>query len=150
HDANFHVSIKVGIMVEVPAAVIIAEQLAAEVDFFSIGTNDLSQYTMAADRTNPKVASLADALEPALLRMIEQTVTAAKQAGITVSVCGELASQPEAIPILLGLGVDELSMNPAAIPTALTTISQLRITEAKVLANKVLKLDSAESVRNCS
>ncbi|NEO31826.1 MAG: phosphoenolpyruvate--protein phosphotransferase [Symploca sp. SIO3C6] len=146
----FNRNMKVGIMVEVPAAVIIAEQLAAEVDFFSIGTNDLSQYTMAADRTNPKVASLADALEPALLRMIEQTVTAAKQAGITVSVCGELASQPEAIPILLGLGVDELSMNPAAIPTALTTISQLRITEAKVLANKVLKLDSAESVRNCS
>ncbi|NEP36507.1 phosphoenolpyruvate--protein phosphotransferase, partial [Moorena sp. SIO3B2] len=144
---GFNEQMPVGIMVEVPAAVTMADQLAAEVDFFSIGTNDLSQYVIAADRTNPKVAKLADALEPAVLRMIQQTVTVAHQAGIPVSVCGQLASNPVGIPILLGLGVDELSVNPPAIATVISVISQLTINQAEMLAGEALQLDSAVGVR---
>jgi phosphocarrier protein FPr len=143
----FDQAMELGIMVEVPAAVAVADQLAEEVDFFSIGTNDLSQYVMAADRTNPKVAPLADAFEPAVLSMIQQTVKAAHHAGIRVGVCGELASSPLAIPILLGLGVDELSMNPAAIPEVKAAISKLTLSEAEAIAQAMLQLDSAEAVR---
>ncbi len=135
-------------MVEVPAAVAMADQLAAEVDFFSIGTNDLSQYLMAADRNNAKVATLADAFEPAVLRMIQQAVIAAHNAGIWVGVCGELASSPLATPILVGLGVEELSMNPPAIPAVKAVVSQLRMSEAEAIARAVLQLDSASSVRD--
>ena len=144
---EFARAITTGIMVETPAAVAMADLLAEEVDFFSIGTNDLSQYIMAADRTNPKVAALADAYEPAVLRMIRQTVTAAHSAGITVSVCGQLASDPEAVPILLGLGVDELSVNPPAIPGIKTMIASLSRAEVRAIASAVLQLDSATAVR---
>ncbi|MEM1170903.1 MAG: phosphoenolpyruvate--protein phosphotransferase [Cyanobacteria bacterium P01_H01_bin.35] len=139
--------IKVGIMIEVPAAVTMANQLAKEVDFFSIGTNDLSQYVMAADRTNSKVAHLANGLETAVLRMIEQTVTAAHEAGISVSVCGQLGSNPVAVPILLGLGVDELSVAPPAISTIKRVISQLDMSEVEAIAHSVLDLDEAKSVQ---
>jgi phosphocarrier protein FPr len=145
----FDEKMEVGIMVEVPAAVAVADRLAAEVDFFSIGTNDLSQYVMAADRTNAKVATLADAFEPAVLRMIQQTVQAAHSAGIWVGVCGELASHPEATPILLGLGVDELSVSAPAIPEVKAAISRLTVAEAEAIAGAVLQLDSAEAVREC-
>ena len=144
----FDEAMEVGIMVEVPAAVAMADQLAAEVDFFSIGTNDLSQYLMAADRNNAKVATLADAFEPAVLRMIQQAVIAADNAGIWVGVCGELASSPLATPILVGLGVEELSMNPPAIPAVKAVVSQLRMSEAEAIAHAVLQLDSAEAVRD--
>ena len=144
----FDEAIEVGIMVEVPAAVAMADQLAAEVDFFSIGTNDLSQYVMASDRTNPKVATLADAFEPAVLRMIQQTVKAAHHAGIWIGVCGELASSPLATPILVGLGVDELSMNPPAIPAVKAAVGRLTMSEAEAIAHAVLKLDSAEAARD--
>lgn len=143
----FDQAMEVGVMVEVPAAVAMADQLAAEVDFFSIGTNDLSQYVMAADRTNPKVANLADAFEPAVLRMIQQTVKAANYAEIWVGVCGELASSPLAAPILLGLGVNELSMNPIAIAAVKATISQLTISEAEAIAFTALQLNSAHQVK---
>jgi phosphocarrier protein FPr len=143
----FDEAMEVGIMVEVPAAVAMADQLAAEVDFFSIGTNDLSQYVMAADRNNAKVATLADAFEPAVLRMIQQTVIAAHNAGIWVGVCGELASSPLATPILVGLGVDELSMNPPAIPAVKAAVVRLTISEAEAIASMMLQLDSAEAVR---
>lgn len=108
--------VQLGIMIEVPSAVALAPELARHVDFFSIGTNDLSQYVMAADRTNAAVAELADARHPAILRMIHQTVAAAKAAGIKVSVCGALAGDPQAAALLVGLGVDELSMAAPAIP----------------------------------
>jgi phosphoenolpyruvate-protein phosphotransferase/dihydroxyacetone kinase phosphotransfer subunit len=139
--------VELGIMIEVPAAVTIADQLATQVDFFSIGTNDLSQYVMAADRTNPRVATLADSFAPAVLRMIHQTTQAAKTAGIQVSVCGEFAALPLAVPILLGLGVDELSVNPTAISTVKQAISQLNFTEAQLIAREVLDLDSSLAVQ---
>ncbi|MBH8560796.1 phosphoenolpyruvate--protein phosphotransferase [Nostoc sp. CENA67] len=144
----FDKAIAVGIMIEVPAAVAIADQLAGEVDFFSIGTNDLSQYVMAGDRTNPRVASLADALHPAVLRMVQQTVQAAHAAGIWVGLCGELAADTLATPILLGLGLDELSVNPQTIPVIKQAIAQLSVDEAVAIAASALQQDSATQVRN--
>jgi phosphocarrier protein FPr len=145
---SFNKTIPIGIMIEVPAAVIIADQLAAEVDFFSLGTNDLSQYLMAADRTNSQVAALADAFEPAVLRLIQQTVKAAHAVGIKVSICGQLASDPTAVGILLGLGVDELSVNPQAIPAIKAEIVRQNTRESEAKVNAILQLDSADSVKD--
>ncbi len=144
---DFQPNIPVGITIEVPAAVMMASRLAKEVDFFSIGTNDLSQYIMAADRTNPKVASLADALAPPVLLAIQQTVIAAQANKIRVAVCGQIASDPIAVPILLGLGVEELSVNPPAIATVAKTIAQFSMAEFRAIADAVLQLDSARAVR---
>lgn len=143
----FDAAIKVGIMVEVPSAVAIADQLAAEVDFFSIGTNDLSQYIMASDRTNPRVANLVDALHPAVLRMVQQTVQAAHAGGISVGLCGELAADILATPILLGLGLDELSVNPQSIPAIKQAIARLSIVESEAIVASALQQDSAVHVR---
>ncbi|MBD0389325.1 MAG: phosphoenolpyruvate--protein phosphotransferase, partial [Nostoc sp. C3-bin3] len=144
---SFDAAMKVGIMVEVPAAVAIADQLAAEVDFFSIGTNDLSQYVMASDRTNPRVANLVDALHPAVLRMVQQTIQAAHAAGISVGLCGELAADTLATPILLGLGLDELSVNPQAIAGVKQAIARLSIVESEAIVASALQQDSAVRVR---
>ena len=138
---------QVGIMVEVPSVAIMADKFAAHVDFFSIGTNDLTQYTMAAERTNEKVAYLSDALHPAILRQIKMVIDAAHAEGIWVGLCGELAGDPQAIPILLGLGLDEFSMAPALIPRAKSMIRTLEKTMCESLAKSVLSLDSAEEVR---
>ncbi len=141
-------SMEVGIMIEIPAAAVVADQLAKVVDFFSIGTNDLSQYTMAADRTNAGVAGLADAFHPAVLRLIRQVIDAAHAAGKWVGLCGELAGEPLAIPILLGLGLDEFSMNSPAIPAAKALIRTLDVHEARGIAAAALELEDAEEVRN--
>ncbi|MEH1829324.1 MAG: phosphoenolpyruvate--protein phosphotransferase [Nostoc sp.] len=143
----FDAAMKVGIMIEVPSAVAIADQLAAEVDFFSIGTNDLSQYVMASDRTNPRVANLVDALHPAVLRMVQQTVQAAHTAGISVGLCGELAADTFATPILLGLGLDELSVNPQSIPGVKQAIARLSIVASEAIVASALQQDSATYVR---
>lgn len=143
----FDETMQIGIMIEVPAAVIMLDKLAPEVDFLSVGTNDLSQYIMAADRTNAKVAKLADAFEPAVLRMVEQTIKVGHKQGIKVSVCGQIASVREAVPILIGLGVDELSINPPSIGKVKELILGLKMEEAKSLANQVLQLDSAQAVK---
>jgi len=140
--------VDVGIMVEIPSAAVMAHAFAPDIDFFSIGTNDLTQYTLAAERGNAAVAHLQDALHPAVLIQIRQTVRAAEAAGKWVGVCGELAGDPLAIPILLGLGVKELSMASGSIPKAKEIVRALNMTEAKALAAKVLKLDNAESVRD--
>jgi phosphoenolpyruvate-protein kinase (PTS system EI component) len=137
----------VGIMVEVPGAALLADKLAGELDFFSLGTNDLTQYTLAADRTNPGVAALADGLHPAVLRLIERTASAAHAADGWCGVCGELAGDPVAVPILVGLGVDELSMSPAAIPQVKEIIRGLTYAEAQERAQKALELASADEVR---
>ncbi|MEQ8969000.1 MAG: phosphoenolpyruvate--protein phosphotransferase [Coleofasciculus sp. C1-SOL-03] len=147
-EIPFNETIEIGIMVEVPAAVALADKLAAEVNFFSIGTNDLSQYVMAADRTNTQVTALADAFEPAVLRMIQQTVKAAHKVGISVAVCGELAGDVLAIPILVGLGVDELSLNPAAIPRIKAGLALWTMADVDAIAPEVLQFDSAEAVKS--
>ncbi|WP_198039156.1 phosphoenolpyruvate--protein phosphotransferase [Paraburkholderia sp. SOS3] len=116
---------KLGIMIETPAAALTADMLAPEVDFFSIGTNDLTQYVMAADRANPKLAPLYRCDHPAVLRAIAMVCDAARQAGIEVAVCGEAAAQPPMIPLLVGLGVDELSMSPACVLRAKKIVSEL-------------------------
>jgi phosphocarrier protein FPr len=140
--------VDVGIMVEIPAAAVMAHAFAADIDFFSIGTNDLTQYTLAAERGNAAVAHLQDALHPAVLIQIRQTGQAAEAAGKWVGVCGELAGDPLAIPILLGLGVKELSMASGSIPKAKQIIRALSLTEAKAVAANALKLENAEAVRD--
>ena len=134
-------------MVEIPAAALRARQFAPEVDFFSIGTNDLTQYTLAAERGNARVASLADAFQPAVLQLIRQTAEAAHARGKWVGVCGELAGDPPAAPLLIGLGVDELSMNPPAIPRAKQIIRALDYEAARAQAQVALELDTPEAVR---
>ena len=140
-------SIPLGIMVEIPSVAVLADQFAKEVDFFSIGTNDLTQYTMAAERTNEKVAHLGDACHPAVLRQIRSVLQAAHSEGIWVGLCGELAGDPDAIPVLLGLGLDEFSMAPPSIPHAKTIIRRWTLKQAQQLASHVLDLDSAVAVR---
>ncbi len=145
--AQFAEEIEVGVMIEVPSAAVMADVIANEVDFFSIGTNDLSQYTLAADRTHPEVGKMADALEPAVLRLIKMVSDAAHEAGIWVGICGELAGDALAAPVLLGLGIDELSMAPNSIPEVKARIRQWNYEDAKALAEEVLNLESAEAVR---
>ncbi len=138
--------IPLGMMVEVPAAVVLADQMAPWVDFFSIGTNDLAQYTFAADRGNARVAALADALHPAVLRQIARVIDVAHAAGKWVGLCGELAGLTEAIPVLVGLGLDEFSMAPPAIPAAKALIARLTLPAATALARQVLDLSDGTAV----
>jgi phosphocarrier protein FPr len=139
--------LEVGIMVEVPAAAITADAFAPEVDFFSIGTNDLTQYTLAAERGNERVAGLADALHPSVLRLVQAVAEAAQAHGKWVGVCGELASEPLAVPALVGLGVTELSANPPAIPAIKEAVRQVDSGAAAKLARAALRLASADDVR---
>jgi phosphocarrier protein FPr len=117
------------------------------VDFFSIGTNDLTQYTLAMDRTHPKLALQADGLHPAVLRLIERTVQGAHAAGKWVGICGELGSDPQAVPILVGLGVDELSVSVPAIPTVKAQIRTLTLAECRARAKQALGCATAGQVR---
>jgi phosphoenolpyruvate-protein phosphotransferase len=137
----------VGIMIEVPAAAVGADALAAEVDFFSLGTNDLTQYLFAADRTNPELAPLADSLHPALLRMIDQVVKAAHRQHRWVGVCGEMASDLWAVPLLVGLGIDELSVHPPAVARVKALVRSLDAAECGRAARAALKLDGGAAVR---
>jgi phosphoenolpyruvate-protein phosphotransferase (PTS system enzyme I) len=139
--------ISLGIMVEVPSAALMADKLAPEVDFFSIGTNDLTQYTLAADRTNARLAYLSSAFSPAVLRLIQNVILQAHKFGKWVGLCGELAGDPLALPILLGLGLDEFSMNPPAIPRAKQIMRGLNGCECDKLAEEILTFESAEEVK---
>ena len=139
--------LKLGIMIEVPSAALIASSLAPHVDFFSIGTNDLAQYVFASDRTNSTVANLADPLHPAVLHLIYQTCNAAKAAGKSVSLCGEIAGDPLATPLLLGLGVNELSVALPAVPIIKEIVRGLDMTRCRQLATAALSCGSAAAVR---
>jgi phosphocarrier protein FPr len=139
--------IETGIMVEIPSAAVRAAQFATEVDFFSIGTNDLTQYTLAAERGNPRVAYLSDAFEPAVLELIRQTVQAAHAHGKWVGVCGELAGDPAAVPLLVGLGLDELSMSAPAIPRAKQIVRTLDYPTTQTYAQATLRLDDPARIR---
>jgi phosphotransferase system enzyme I (PtsI) len=137
----------IGIMIEIPSAAILADQLADEVDFFSIGTNDLSQYTLAADRTNAQVAQIASGFQPAVFRLIKTVIDAAHAKGKWVGLCGEMAGELLAIPILLGLGLDEFSMNPPAIPFAKRLIMSISMEQARNIADTALNLQSDDEIR---
>ncbi len=139
--------VDVGIMVEIPSAALLSPLLAKEVDFFSIGTNDLTQYTLAAERGNPALSHLADGLHPAVLRLIGQVAEAAHQAGKWTGICGELGGDPEATAILVGLGVDELSLNSPGIPRVKAGIRALNMAAARALAAQALQCRTAAEVR---
>ncbi|MDB6013076.1 MAG: phosphoenolpyruvate-protein phosphotransferase [Gammaproteobacteria bacterium] len=139
--------IEVGVMIETPAAALMADRIAAVADFLSIGTNDLTQYTLAMDRGHPELASRLDALHPAVLRLIARTAAAALSHGRRVAVCGGLASDPTATPILIGLGVHELSVVPSFIPQLKTLISGISLDTCRELARQALELETAEAVR---
>jgi phosphoenolpyruvate-protein phosphotransferase len=136
-----------GIMVEIPAAAVMAGQFAVEADFFSIGTNDLTQYTLAMDRGHPKLAPQVDGLNPAVLRLIGHTVKGAAPLGKMVGVCGGIASDPHAIPILIGLGVTELSVSLPSIPAIKAQIRTLRLEACRELAERALAAESGAAVR---
>jgi phosphotransferase system enzyme I (PtsI) len=138
--------VPVGIMVETPAAALMTGALAKYADFFSLGTNDLTQYTLAVDRGNERVSSLFQPLHPAVLRLIKVTIENAHRAGKWVGMCGELAGMQKAIPILLGLGLDEFSMVPRAIPEAKWLIGQLSDDETRQIAERALGLDTAAEI----
>ncbi len=135
-----------GAMIEVPAAAMIAEHLAREVDFFAIGTNDLTQYTLAVDRGNEQVAGLFRPFHPAVLRLVERVVSIGARAGIPVSLCGEMAADPLAVPILVGLGLAEFSMHPPALPVVRSLVRALSFREARRIAQKALALATAKEV----
>jgi phosphocarrier protein FPr len=141
---------EMGIMIEVPSAALMADAFATEVDFFSIGTNDLTQYTLAMDRMHPTLAGKSDGLHPAVLRLIAATVEAAHKHGKWVGVCGELGADPQAVPILVGLGVDELSVSVPAIPTVKAQIRSLDHAAAQSLAERALRCATAPEVRRMS
>lgn len=139
--------VPVGIMIEVPAAAIMADQLAAEVDFFSIGTNDLTQYVMAAERGNQAVEYLYSTYEPAVLRLIAMIASAAERAGITCGMCGEAAADPNLLPVFWGMGVKELSMSSSVIAGMRERLSLLRTDECQALAARVLSCASRQEVQ---
>ena len=144
---KYNRDIKVGVMIEVPSAVTIADLLAKHVDFFSIGSNDLIQYTLAIDRVNEYVAYMYQPFHPAILRMIKHVVEVANNAGIRVGLCGQMAGDPLCTLILLGLGVNEISMNAGGIPVIKKIVRSVSMKEARANLEEILKLDTAEKVR---
>ena len=139
--------VELGIMVEVPSTAVLARQFAREVSFFSIGTNDLTQYTLAMDRGHPKLGAKADAMNPAILQLIAQTVAGAAAEGKWVGICGGMASDPQAVPILVGLGVKELSCSVPAIPMVKAAVRERSFADCQALAQQALALGTAAEVR---
>ena len=144
---NHNPHLKVGIMIETPASALIAEQLATEAAFFSIGTNDLTQYTLAVDRGNTKISDLYDGLHPAVLRLMKMTCDAAHKAGIDVGICGEMGGQLEATPLLVGMGFNEISISGKMLPAVKYAISKLQYDECRTLLNNAIAAEDAEAVR---
>lgn len=147
-NIKYDKSLQIGIMIEVPSAAIISDVLAEEVDFFSIGTNDLMQYTLAVDRMNEKVSYLYDFYSPAVLRLINMVVKNAYTKGKYVGMCGEMAGKKELIPLLLGMGLKEFSMNPSSILETRKVINNLNFEECKALAEKLVDLNTSEEIKD--
>lgn len=147
---DFNRDIKVGAMIEVPSAAMTADLLATEADFFSIGTNDLIQYSLAVDRANEKVAYLYEPTHPAVLRLIKNIIEAAHNAGISVGMCGEMAGEPAFVLLLLGLGLDEFSMSPLDIPEVKYIIRAITLKQAQDMAASALKLSTGKEVEEFS
>jgi phosphotransferase system enzyme I (PtsI) len=145
---TFDENIEIGIMIETPSAVIIADLLAREVDFFSVGTNDLIQYSLAIDRTNEHLSELYEPLHPAVLRSLKMIADAAHAADIDVCICGEMAGEPAYLPILLGLGYEELSMNAVSIPKVKKVLRRCSRGEAVTLAQQALTFSTAAEVES--
>ena len=138
--------VKLGIMIEIPAAAMLADKFAKELDFFSIGTNDLIGYTMAADRGNDKVAYLYQPYNPSILRLINNVITAAHKEGKFVAMCGEMAGDPIAVPLLMGMGLDEFSMSAPSILQTRALMKQLNTADMKLLAEKALDAETNDEV----
>ncbi len=147
-NQTFGAKVQFGIMVEIPSAALMAARIAPHVDFFSLGTNDLTQYTLAVDRTNEKVAYLASPFHPAVLALIQQTIEGAHAQGKWVGLCGELGGNPLATAILLGLGLDEISMAPAAIPAVKDMVRRLSLPHCQRLAQEALSMSTAAEVES--
>jgi phosphotransferase system enzyme I (PtsI) len=145
-NIKFDEGIKIGAMIEVPSAAMIIDVIAREVDFVSIGTNDLIQYALAVDRVNENVVNLYDPLHPAILRFVKQIVDEGHKAGIDVGMCGEMAGDPYYTPILLGLGLDELSVSPVKIPTIKRVIRSVSFADVQKAADEILKCGDKESI----
>ena len=145
----FDADIKVGVMIETPAAALVADLLAQEADFFSIGTNDLTQYTLAVDRGNAKVAKLYTVFHPAVLRSIKSVIAAAKAAGIPVGMCGEAAADPALLPLLLAWGLDEFSVSASSLLATKRAISLWNTADAAFAEKEAMKLSAAESILGC-
>ena len=142
----FDEQLQVGMMVEVPSAVMTAEDLARETNFFSIGTNDLIQYTLAVDRVNEKTAHLYEPTHPAVLKMIQKTIDAGHNEGIKVSICGEMASDPLLAFLLLGMGIDELSMSAASILTVKRMVRSVQLEYAQRIAYEAMQLATGQEI----
>lgn len=148
NEIPYKKDLEVGIMIEIPSAAIMADKLIKEVDFFSIGTNDLTQYTLAVDRVNEKIADLYDPIHPSVLRLIKNVIKSSHEAGKWTGMCGELAGDPMAAVILLGLGLDEFSMNASSIPKVKKLIRDVTYEEAKEIADHVIDLSTGHEVRD--
>lgn len=147
-ELNSTNSLEVGVMIEIPSAAIMASEIAEEVDFLSIGTNDLIQYTLAVDRVNDRVSYLFTPFNPAILRLIKGVIEMAKAKGVPVSVCGEMAGQLSCVPLLVGMGVDELSMNVHVIPKVKKILNSITERESKEILEQVLKLKTAADIKD--
>jgi phosphotransferase system enzyme I (PtsI) len=139
-------TVPVGVMIEIPAAAFTADLLAREVDFFTIGTNDLIQYCLAVDRADERVSQLYEPLHPAILRVIMMVRRAAARQGIPVSLCGEMASDPALLTLLVGLGLREFSMTPGAIGVAKQVLSEVRTDDLRALARRILRMPTVEEM----
>jgi len=147
---NFNPKIDIGIMIEIPSAAIMAEHFAKEVEFFSIGTNDLIQYTLAVDRANEKISHLYNHFHPALLELIQYVIDVGKKTGVQVSMCGEMAGDPVAIPLLIGMGLESFSANHLVLPEIKNVIRNLSFKECQKLVTRVKKLNLASAVKKIS
>jgi phosphotransferase system enzyme I (PtsI) len=138
--------IEIGVMIEVPSAVFLAETLAREVDFFSIGTNDLIQYTLAIDRNNKEVSYLYQPMHPSILRMLKHVTDVGKKTGTTICICGEMAADPIYLPVLLGLGINEFSLLPQSIPPVKSLLRSLNASETKGFVEELMTYNSAKDI----